>query len=67
MNKMLKILEVVWMLIGITGFVFCIYAFINGETEKGIYFVGFTVISGIMFYIRRRQRIRYEKNTPPLP
>lgn len=65
MNKMLKILETIWLIIGIAGIALSIYSLINGNMQQVVYFLVFTAISAIMFYIRRRQRKNFEKNTPP--
>lgn len=61
MNKMLRILETVWLFIGIAGIVLCIYSLINSDKQQAVYFLVFTAVSAIMFYVRRRQRKDLEK------
>lgn len=58
MHKMLRILEVIWLVIGIIGVVAFIYAMIAGSREQAIYFLVFTFVSGVMYAIRKRQRVR---------
>lgn len=58
---MFRILEIIWLLIGLAGIGFCIYALIQGDKDQAIYFLIFTFIAGIMFSVRRRQRKREEQ------
>ena len=60
MHKMLRILEVIWLGIGIIGIVAFIYAMITGSREQAVYFLVFTFVSGVMYAVRKRQRVRAE-------
>ena len=59
--KMLKILEVIWLVIAIIGIAAFIFTMISGNQEQAMYFIVFTLISGVMYAIRRRQRKYAEK------
>ena len=59
--KMLKILEVIWLAIGVIGVLAFAFSIITGKQEQSIYFIVFTFISGLMYAIRRRQRKYAEK------
>ncbi len=60
MNKTLKILEIVWLVIGCAGVVMCGYSIIIKDNRSALYFLVFTVVCGIMYSLRKRQRQRYE-------
>jgi hypothetical protein len=65
MNKMLKILETVWFIIGIIALSLCAYSLIAGDTHQAVYFLVMAAISAIMFMVRRRQRRNFEKASQP--
>ena len=59
MNKMFRILEIIWLLIAITGIGLCLYSMlILKDKNQAIYLLVFTVISGLMYARRKRQRIK---------
>ena len=62
MNKMFRILEIVWLIIGIVGICTTIYSIINHNLNEAIYFLIFTFIAGIMYIIRRRNRKKMSGN-----
>ncbi|MCC6690050.1 MAG: hypothetical protein IT235_00830 [Bacteroidia bacterium] len=61
-HKMLYILEVVWLAIGIIGIISFIYSMIKGDHDQSVYFIIFTIVSGVMYAVRRRQRKRVQSN-----
>ena len=70
MNKMFKILEIIWLLMGIIGIGMSIYFIVTKDKQGAIYFIIFTLVCGLMFTVRKRQRIRFEsaqKQTNPNP
>jgi uncharacterized membrane-anchored protein len=62
MNKTFKILETIWLIMGIIGTIMSIYTIITGDSTGTIYFIVFTFVSGLMYYVRKKQRKRYEAN-----
>ncbi len=60
MDKALKILEVLWLIIGLVGLALCVNAIIDQDQIGATYFLVFTVVCGIMYAIRKRQRIKHE-------
>lgn len=56
--KIIKFLEIAWLVISIAGVFFTSFAFIKGNSKDGIMFTVFTIISVIFYFIRRRQRIK---------
>lgn len=59
MRKMLKIVEIAWIIIAVTSAVelYRMWPFVD---QKFYIFLGFMLLAVVMFFIRRRQRIRYE-------
>lgn len=60
--KIIKILEISWLLIAIAGLGLSIFKLIQGNHQDAIYFFIFMVVALIFFFIRRRQRIRMGKD-----
>ena len=61
MNKTFKILETIWLIIGCIGLLMCIYSLFINDTRGAIYFLAFSVVSVIMYLVRKRQRKNFEK------
>lgn len=59
-TKALKILEIIWLVIGFVGVFMCAYSIIVKDNNSALYFLVFTVVSGIMYSVRKRQRVKYE-------
>ena len=62
MNKMFRILEIVWLIIGIVGAISSIYSLIRKDYTEATYFLIFTFIAGIMYVVRKRQRKKMSNN-----
>lgn len=62
MSKMFKILEIIWLVLGVIGILLTGYFIIMKDNHSAIYFIIFTVICGVMYSIRKRQRLRFEGN-----
>ena len=60
MNRTFRILEIIWLIMGAIGVGMCIYFIIMKDNEGAIYFLVFTGICGVMYSVRKRQRIRHE-------
>ena len=59
-TKALKILEIIWLAIGGIGVFMCAYSIIVKDNRSALYFLVFTVVSGIMYSVRKRQRQKHE-------
>ena len=57
---MFKILEIFWLIIGLVGIVMCSYSIIEKDSKGAIYFLVITLASGLMYAVRKRQRIKFE-------
>lgn len=67
MNKTFKILEMIWLFMGCVGVFMCIYSFAIKDNRGGIYFLVFFLVCGMMYYVRRRQRIKFGQQQPAQP
>ena len=59
MNKMFRILEILWLAMGGVGVIMCVMNIVAKDTRTSIYFLIFTFVCGIMYAVRRRQRIKF--------
>jgi hypothetical protein len=58
-NKLFRISEIMWLVIAIVCILTDIYIFaVVRDYQKGIFFLGMTMMAGLMYYVRRRMRIR---------
>jgi uncharacterized membrane protein len=62
MNKAFRILEIIWLVLGFIGVLMCGYFIIIQDKQGAIYFIIFTVMCGLMYSVRRRQRMKFEAN-----
>jgi hypothetical protein len=62
MNKMLKFLERMWLMVAIVCAVIAAYKSIFVGLEDGAYFLMFGVLAVILWRLRRRMRIRMENH-----
>lgn len=60
MNKMFRILEILWLIMGCIGVLMCAFNIVAKDTRTSIYFLIFTFVCGVMYAVRRRQRIKFE-------
>ena len=60
MNKTFRILELIWLFIGSIAILLCAFSIISQDTRGAIYFLVLTFASGLMYAVRRRQRIKFE-------
>jgi len=60
MNKMFRILEIIWLVMGGIGVIMCAYFITMKDNEGAIYFLVFTAVCGIMYSVRKRQRKKFE-------
>jgi len=60
--KIITILEKAWLAIAFIAIAAAIFMLIKGAKEDALYFFVFTVVAGVFYFIRRKQRIRIEQN-----
>jgi hypothetical protein len=60
MNKTFRILEIVWLFMGCIGVIMCAFSIVSKDNRGAIYFLVFTLACGLMYAVRRKQRIKFE-------
>jgi hypothetical protein len=60
--KIFKVLEIVWLALACIGLIMCIYTLINKDNSGALYFLVFTIVSGLMYALRKHQRKKMEKS-----
>jgi hypothetical protein len=60
MNKMFRILEIIWLVMGFVGVIMCVYSLIIKDSRGAIYFLAFFFVCGVMYAVRKRQRTKFE-------
>ena len=55
-DKMLRIMEIMWLVIAIIGLFMFIYSSLYSDRREAIYFLVFTLVSAVMHLVRKRQR-----------
>jgi hypothetical protein len=58
-NKLFRFSEIMWMIIAIVCIGTDIYIFaVVRDNQKGVFFLGMTVMASLMYFVRRKMRIR---------
>lgn len=65
MNKMFKILEIIWLVMACVGVFMCAYSITVKDNRGAIYFLVFFIVCGVMYMVRKRQRIKYNQQPTP--
>jgi len=60
LNKALRVLEILWLAIGCVGVLLCAYNIVAHDTRGAVFFLIFTFACGMMYAVRRRQRLKAE-------
>ncbi len=57
---MLRTLEIAWLCISVLSVGIAVYQYFKEGWESALWMLIVTIVSGVMYSIRRKQRIRYE-------
>ncbi len=63
----LRILEISWLIFGLVGIGLCIYNLITDGLVAAIWPLIFTLIAGVFYIVRRKQRMAYERQSQNAP
>lgn len=55
MNKLIKFLIAIWIVIGITGAVTCVVMLVKGNNKDAMYFFIMAVVGGLMALMNKRR------------
>lgn len=60
MNKIFQILEIVWLVMAFIGVSMTAYMIVMKDNEGAIFFLIFTLVAGVIYSIRKRQRKKFD-------
>ena len=60
MNKTFRILELIWLFIACIAIILCAFSIVTQDTRGAVYFLVLTLAAGLMYAVRRRQRIKFQ-------
>ncbi|MGZ4077841.1 MAG: hypothetical protein ACXVPY_16120 [Bacteroidia bacterium] len=61
MNKMFRVLEIFWLVVGLVAIIMSSYSIITKDSKSALYFIVITFASGLMYAMRKRQRVKFEQ------
>ena len=61
--NVLRILEMSWLVLGLVGIGLCLYNFFTDGLVAAIWPLLFTFIASVFYFVRRKQRMVYEKQS----
>lgn len=53
-------LERLWLVAAIIGVVCTIYFLVTKDNDSAVFFLGFFILSSLLYLLRKRQRVKYE-------
>lgn len=67
--KIFIFLERLWLVAALLGLGLTIYFLITKDNDSAVFFLGFFILSGLLYLLRKRQRVRYQERlaNPPQP
>jgi hypothetical protein len=60
-GKVYVFLERLWLAAALLGVGCVIYFLIIKDNDSALFFLGFFILSGLLYIMRKRQRVRYQK------
>lgn len=60
-SKVYIFLERLWLVASILGICCTVYFLIMKDNDSALFFFGFFILSGLLYLLRKRQRVRYQK------
>lgn len=61
-QKIFLFLERLWLVAAILGILCTVYFLIMKDNDSAVFFLGFFVLSGLLYLMRKRQRVRYQNH-----
>jgi LPXTG-motif cell wall-anchored protein len=52
--------ERLWLAGAILGVICVVYFILQGDNDSALFFLGFFVLSGLLYLLRKRQRVRFK-------
>ena len=61
-SKVYIFLERLWLAAAALGVVCVVYFLIMKDNDSALFFFGFFILSGLLYLLRKRQRVKYQKS-----
>ncbi len=61
-TKVYVFLERLWLVAAILGIGCVVYFLIMKDNDSALFFFGFFILSGLLYVLRKRQRVKYQKH-----
>jgi hypothetical protein len=61
-SKVYVFLERLWLAAAALGVICVVYFLIMKDNDSALFFFGFFVLSGLLYLLRKRQRVKYQKH-----
>jgi hypothetical protein len=59
--KIFIFLERLWLVAAVLGVACSVYFLITKDNDSALFFLGFFILSGLLYILRKRQRVKYQK------
>ena len=60
-QKIFIFLERLWMVAAILAVCLVVYFLLTKDNDSALFFIGFFILSGLLYLMRKRQRVRYQE------
>jgi uncharacterized membrane protein YfcA len=61
-GKVFLFLERLWLLAAVLGVACVVYFLIIKDNDSALFFLGFFILSALLYLLRKRQRVKYQKH-----
>lgn len=61
-TKVYVFLERLWLVAAVLGIACVVYFLIMKDNDSALFFFGFFILSGLLYILRKRQRVKYQKH-----
>lgn len=58
--KIYIFLERLWMVAAVLGVLLTVYFLVVRDNDSALFFLGFFILSGLLYLLRKRQRVKYQ-------
>jgi LPXTG-motif cell wall-anchored protein len=58
--KIFLFLERLWLVAAVIGVACTVYFLVTGDNDSAVFFFGFFILSGLLFLLRKRQRVKHQ-------
>ncbi len=59
-TKIFIFLERLWLIAACIGVIMVVYFLITNDNDSAVFFFGFFILSGLLYLMRKRQRVKHQ-------